>query len=201
MAQVPSLAYHWQKSGGWMPANGSRRALLGGRIPLLEEVLGVARGRLLVDIEVKVAGIEGQVIEAVRRMEMLHATLIMSFMAQVVSAVQTSAPEIPVGLLQEHGRLADALRVPILLPSVAAPSAELVEECRRYSIVVIPWTIRTGEEARMAVRLGTHGIIANDPRMTRRIVLGSVLGAAPPRPPARRVGRPCSLEAQHRRSD
>ncbi len=147
MAQVPSLDYYWQKSGGWMPANGSRRALLGGRILLLEEVLGVARGGLLVDIEVKVAGIEGQVIEAVRRMEMLHATLITSFMAQVVSAVQTSAPEIPVGLLQEHRRLADtlALRVPILLPSVAALSAELVEECRRYSIVVIPWTIRTDE--------------------------------------------------------
>ncbi|MDR7434466.1 MAG: glycerophosphodiester phosphodiesterase family protein [Armatimonadota bacterium] len=142
----------------------------GEKVPLLEEVLELARGHLLVDIELKTSGIEAQVVETVRKFRMAPSVLISSFSREAISAVKEIAPEIAVGLLSLHGDPSEALSlgVQVFLPSVGVLSKDCVESCHRQGISVVTWTILTEQDAREAIRLGVEGIIADDPVMARR---------------------------------
>ncbi len=143
----------------------------GERVPLLEEVLEVARGHLLVDIEVKVAGIEAEVVDMVKRFDMVNAVLLTSFFPQVLTAAQALAPEIPGGLLQLHGEVDEALRlrVPVLLPLLTSLSRAMIDTSRQHGMAVIPWTARTEGEIQQALHHAVHGIIVDDPLMVQRL--------------------------------
>lgn len=154
-----------------MPLAAIRRldAGRGERIPLLAEVLELARGRLLVDIELKITGIEAPVADLVHEARMEGDVLISSFHEAAVAEVRRVAPAIPAGLLQQWPALerAEALGAPVYLPNVRTLSEDLMAACRRAGRRVIPWTVRTNEEARAALRLRVDGIIADDPRLVR----------------------------------
>lgn len=139
----------------------------GERIPLLAEVLELARGRLLVDIELKITGIEAQVAALVREAGMAGDVLITSFHEDAVAAARRLAPQIAVGLLQPWPRpeRATALGAPVLLPAIGALTPSTASAARAAGLRVIPWTIRTAEEAAAALRCGVDGMIADDPRL------------------------------------
>ena len=141
----------------------------GERIPTLREVLSLARGRLLVDIELKVAGIESQVFEAVRGAGMHDSVLITSFLEDAVAASIAQGRGIAAGLLQERADMDRAfdLGVPVYLPSIRALSGEVMKTCGERGVRVISWTVRTEEDARRALEFGVHGIIADDPTLIR----------------------------------
>ncbi|MDR7553688.1 MAG: glycerophosphodiester phosphodiesterase family protein [Armatimonadota bacterium] len=144
----------------------------GQRIPTLAEVLDLARGRLLVDIELKITGVEPQVLALVREFGMERDVLITSFHEEAVAAVRRLASDVATGLLQQRpapGR-AVALGTPVYLPPIGALSDGLMAECRRLGLRVIPWTIRREEEAKTALRLGVAGMIADDPRLVRSVL-------------------------------
>lgn len=144
----------------------------GEKVPLLEEVLELARGRLLVDIELKAPGIEAQVVEMVRKQHMEPSVVVSSFSPSVIALVKEIAPEIAAGLLAVEGDLSEALSlgVQVYWPSVEALSNDLVQACHRHGISVITWTALREEDARKAIRLGVDGVIAGDPAMARRIL-------------------------------
>jgi glycerophosphoryl diester phosphodiesterase len=141
-------------------------------VPTLDEVLAMARGRLLVDIELKVAGVETMVLEALARAEMMDDALVTSFLEDALIRVQAAHPRPSVGLLQQWPDLerAAALGVEMYLPHVRALSAETVQFCRTHGLGVIPWTARSEEDARTALALGVDGLIADDPVMVRRVL-------------------------------
>lgn len=141
----------------------------GERIPLLAEVLALARGRLLVNIELKVTGIEAQAAALVREAGMEEDVLITSFHEEAVAASRRAAPAVAVGLLQQWPapERVEAVGAPVYLPNIRALSDELMTACRRAGRRVITWTVRTNEEAQAALRLRVDGIIADDPRLVR----------------------------------
>lgn len=142
------------------------------RVPLLEEVLEFARGRLLVDIELKVAGVETEVIRLIRRTGMDDSVLITSFLAHALEPCRSLVADIPIGLLHAGDALQEAQRVgaQVYLPSVEGLTPQLAAACRRAGLLVIPWTIRTEDQARAALQIGVDGIIANDPRLVRQVL-------------------------------
>jgi len=141
----------------------------GERIPTLAEVLHLARGRLLVDIELKVSGVEQQVLDLVRASGVERDVLITSFSEEAVSAARRLAPQVATGLLQQWPApaRAAALGTPVYLPDISVLSEDLMAACRQLGLRVIPWTIRREEEAKTAIRLGVAGMIADDPRLAR----------------------------------
>ena len=132
----------------------------GERIPLLSKVFEALGGRLLVDVEVKAAGVEAALLDLIKKMQMVDSVLISSFDAQVVAHVRDLAPEMPAGLLQSTA----------YLPEVTALTADVVASCRSHGLRVITWTVRTEEEARQALRVGVDGIIADDPTLIRKML-------------------------------
>lgn len=157
-----------------MPLAAIRRfdAGAGERIPTLAEVLDLAKGRLLVDIELKISGVEQVVLDQVRAAGMEREVLFTSFREDAVSAVRHLAPDAAVGLLQQWPALerVTELGVRAYLPNIGALSDDLMGACRRSGLRVIPWTIRREDEAARAVRLGVAGIIADDPRLARAVL-------------------------------
>ncbi len=153
---------------------GVRRApaFRGERVPTLAEVLALASGRLLVDVELKVNGIEAQVVELLARAEMTTQALVTSFLEDALAAVQAVGAGVAVGLLQQWpdvSRVAD-LGVGVYLPPVGALSAETVQVCRARRVRVIPWTVRSEDDARAVLRHAVHGLIADDPLLARRMI-------------------------------
>jgi len=144
----------------------------GERIPLLSQVFEVLGGRLLVDVEVKAAGVEAALLDLIRKTQMVDSVLISSFDGQVVAHVRDLAPEMPAGLLQSAADpyVAVSVRATAYLPEVTALTADVVASCRSHGLRVITWTVRTEEEARQALRLGVDGIIADDPTMIRKML-------------------------------
>jgi len=144
----------------------------GERIPLLSKVFEVLGGRLLVDVEVKAAGVEAALLDLIRKMQMVDSVLISSFDAQVVAHVRDLAPEMPAGLLQSAADpyAAVSVRATAYLPEVTALTADVVASCRSHGLRVITWTVRTEEEARQALRVGVDGIIADDPTLIRKML-------------------------------
>ena len=147
-------------------------AFRGERVPTLEEVLGVARDRLLVDIELKVTGIEAQVVEHLARVEMTAAALVTSFLEEAIVATRRAERGVAVGLLQQwpDASRVNELGADVYLPHVRVLSAEIVQFCRARGVRVIPWTVRSEDDARAALRHGVDGLIADDPLLARRMI-------------------------------
>lgn len=145
----------------------------GERIPQLSEVFDALAGRLLVDVEVKAAGIEAAVRDLITRAKMVESVLITSFDPGVVARIREVAPQIPVGLLHEAVVDPDAavsLGAAAYLPEVVTLTADVVASCRRLGLRVVTWTVQTEAQARAALRAGVDGIIADDPVLVRRVM-------------------------------
>jgi glycerophosphoryl diester phosphodiesterase len=153
---------------------GARRgqAFRGEPVPTLEEVLGIARGRLFVDIELKVPGVEAGVAEHLARAGMIADALVTSFLEDAVAAMRGLDQDVAVGLLQQWPDLSRAvdLGMHVYLPHVRSLSAELVAACRTHGLQIIPWTVRSEDEARIALQHGIRGLIADDPLLARRMI-------------------------------
>jgi len=119
-----------------------------------------------------VVGVETEAVTLVRKTEMTDATLFTSFLPAPLERCRSLAGEVPIGFLH-HGDAVDrarALGAQIYLPAIDALSSDLADACRRAGLRIIPWTVRTADQARVAVQAGVHGIIANDPVLVREVL-------------------------------
>ncbi|UFJ42710.1 glycerophosphodiester phosphodiesterase [Brevibacillus humidisoli] len=132
------------------------------RIPSLEEVLVVSRGKKRLNIELKQAanryrGLEEKVVSLIRRRGMQEQVVVTSFDHLSVQKVKQLAPELTVGPII-HG-------LPVLLRnqvaelgagivSLAYPylSAELAEEVVSWGVELIAWTIDHPDHMRMVAQ-------------------------------------------------
>lgn len=148
-------------------------------VPLFDEVLEAVRGRALIKIEIKndpvpAAGIERQVLDAVRRQQMEEEAFVMSFDHRVVLAVRGAAPRIATGVLYA-ARLVD----PVSAARAADADAlcvqwgyldqEVVTLARRAGLGIFTWTVDDEEMFRRCLDLGVDGVTSNDTRLIARM--------------------------------
>jgi len=140
------------------------------RIPTLREVLALAKGRLSVDVEVKAPGVEGEVVDALRELEMVESAVVTSFLPGVLATVKKLAPEVEVGLLveewdDEYFDLAEKVGASLLLPhySQLTRNPGLIEEIRRRGYHVVTWTVNDVDIARQLLEMGVKGVITDNP--------------------------------------
>ncbi|ABL78565.1 glycerophosphodiester phosphodiesterase [Thermofilum pendens] len=143
------------------------------RIPTLREVLSLAKGRLSVDIELKVVGAEAEVVDSLRELRMVDDALVTSFVPEALRRVKELAPEVSVGVLleewdDEYLEIAEKLGAEALLPYYEALSRDLVERIKKRGFKVITWTVDDPEVAERLYRLGIDGVITDDPCLLAR---------------------------------
>ena len=144
-------------------------------IPTLEEVLEFASGKLAVDVELKVVGIEEETVNLLRKYGLEDKALITSFLPTVLSEIKNIAPDVEVGVLLEEwddGYLDMARRIEAyaLLPPYTIVTRKLVDKIKGSGYALIVWTVNDLREAEKLLEMGVDGIITDDPCKLREVV-------------------------------
>ncbi len=147
----------------------------GQHIPSLEEVLQFARDRLGVNIELKMADLEAEVLRCVSSHEMLKSVMISSFMhsslqivrsldSSVMTAVLYSEPmENPVEYAHDLG--ADAIN-----PLFFTIEPETVKAAHEIGLSVYPWTVNDPDMMTDLINIGVDGIITDYPDIAVHVI-------------------------------
>jgi glycerophosphoryl diester phosphodiesterase len=146
------------------------------RVPKLEEVLAVCRGKARVDIELKYYGhnerLEERVAEIVERMGMEDDIVLMSLVGDIVTSMKVLRPGWTVGLLTATavGDLttgdADFLAVHV---GIATPG--FIRRAQSVGKPVYVWTVNDQINMARMISRGADGIITDHPALARSVIL------------------------------
>jgi glycerophosphoryl diester phosphodiesterase len=167
------------------------RLASGATIPTLGEAFEACGPSLLVNVELKAAGVARAelsrlvtvVAAVVADLRMHDRVLVSSFNPRALDLWRRCVPAVPYGLLFEKDAplwLRRAWALPWLRPASAHPervlcTAAAVRRWHASGYAVHAWTVDDAAEARRLRDLGVEGLITNDPAATRR-----ALQASPP---------------------
>ena len=149
----------------------------GERIPSLDDVLAIAKGKVGVAIEIKnlplpYQGIEEAVVGAVRNAGMVNEVVVISFDHRSVKRVADLEPEILTGVL-EASRPVDVLRVmddaeaDVFCPHWAAIEPETAAELHDAGKLIGVWTVDDPFSLAWSKALPANAIYTNKPREIR----------------------------------
>ena len=148
----------------------------GERIPTLEEILELAKGKILLNVEVKAfdfatASLGADVVKVVRQFGMTDQVVISSFNPLALRQARKTAPEIEGGLLLapdlpawmrarlvQRYSLANALH-----PEHVMVDATYVAQAQRFGFPVRPWTVNEEDDMRRMIALRVDAIITDLP--------------------------------------
>ncbi|MGH7778713.1 MAG: glycerophosphodiester phosphodiesterase [Candidatus Binataceae bacterium] len=149
----------------------------GERIPTLDEVFAATAGRCGLNVELKIAGLERQVAEIMRKWKATGISMVSSFDWGALDAMRTLAPEIRAGVLAEKKpeRMLEAaarMHAFAVNPRFNLAARELCAAAHERGFKVLVWTVDKPEAMRQLIEAGADGIMTNYPDRMR-----SVLGA------------------------
>ncbi len=158
-------------AGAWFDA-----AFAGERVPTLEEVLEAFADRLLLNLELKSAGLRDDALERavaalIERHEMSERVLVSCFNPLALRRIKQLDPHLPVGLLSA-AETSFALRrrwsasiAPheARHPEHTIVDADYIAWARQHGYRVVTWTVDEPDEMRRLIDLGVDGIITNRP--------------------------------------
>ena len=147
----------------------------GERVPLLEEVVDLARGRVGLAIELKLLpvrypGIDALVVDLLRRQGMVDQTSVISFQHGAVKRVKQLEPRIQTGVLEavRRRRPLTVLRragADVYSPHYRLMTPELVESVHGAGGVVAVWTVDDEPAVEWCRRCGPDSVFTNAPEL------------------------------------
>lgn len=166
MAQLRQLDAGRHKGAAWA----------GESIPALSDVCALARGRLLVNVEVK-GGLATVPVLArcLGDEEMGESVVVSSFDPQVVAAVSALHPAVLTGLLLDRPvddpvEAVRAVGASLLHLEHTRITAPLVARLHDAGMGVVAWTVNAPNEMRRLAALGVEVILSDDPRLLRETI-------------------------------
>lgn len=141
---------------------------LGERIPTLQEVAELIRGKAQLVVEIKVPEIEKKVLQVIKENELDRKVLITSFYHPILKRVKELDPNIRTGVIVasrpiKPARLALDANSNALFPKYIYVDLQMVEEAHRHDLAVYPWTIDALNEIKPLIKMGVDGIVTNKP--------------------------------------
>lgn len=147
------------------------------RVPLLEEVLESIESRTEVHIEIKAGsrrypGIEGRVVDMIRRKRLERRCLISSFDHKALYEVRALAPELRIGLLMglTPFRLClkriKELKAESLNLSMRRVTPRRIRMAKDLGLRVLVYTVNTEKDFARMKKLGIDGVFSNHPDLS-----------------------------------
>lgn len=148
----------------------------GTRIPTLDEALETAKGRLLVNIELKTievsqSGLGADVVAAVRRHGMTDSVVVSSFNPFALRRAKTAGPEIEHALLlasdlpgwTRWGLTLRHSRATSLHPGMSMVTSSYMAKAQRRGLPVRVWTVNDEADMIRLASLGVDALITDVP--------------------------------------
>jgi glycerophosphoryl diester phosphodiesterase len=164
----------------------------GERVPTVEQVLELARGRVRVNLDLKELEVAEPAVRLVREAGMLDSVSFISFLPEVWDVLERIAPESPaIYLVDSAASLASIamgeggshhVRSGVGMPS-GLVSVEVVDRLHRHGWGVYAWTVDDEAEMRRLIAAGVNGIVTNRPAALAAVIRQSLAarsGAATP---------------------
>jgi glycerophosphoryl diester phosphodiesterase len=156
----------WRASGAGKPGlevAGASVAELDGIAQLGEVIDRFARGAYL-DIELKITGLENDVVEAVKKYQP-ERFVVSSFKPGALMRVRHVAPEMPLGLICDTGAqqaIWETLPVSAVIPHYKLVTRELVLALHAAHKQVLVWTVNEEAKMRELAEWGVDGLISDE---------------------------------------
>jgi glycerophosphoryl diester phosphodiesterase len=150
------------------------RAFAGERVPALAEAIELARGRIKLNIELKLFGPDPELARAVARLvrgtDFESECLVTSFDYDSLTEVKRHNPRLRTGLIVAHV-LGDVnrLEVDALSVWVESLSDEMLSGAHRAGREVHVWTVNDPREMTRQMKRGVDNIITSDPDLALRV--------------------------------
>ncbi len=140
----------------------------GERIPLLEDVLKYASGKIQVNIELKVIGVEKKVLDMVERSGMLQDIMISSFFHGTLVAIRELSDMTKTAVLvdkpkDELVRYTMDLKANAINPDHRLVTPALVQEIHGAGLKVFPWTVNDPKIMKDLFSVDVDGLITDYP--------------------------------------
>jgi len=155
--------------------SGRGRTLSGERVPTLDEVFALTRGRCALNIELKGENIEAAVCRIVIDNGELENSLISSFDWSALGRVRKIEPKMRIGVLADRGAnkmlaAASELQAVAVHPRHNLVDARLCAEARRRGLQNYVWTVDDVRTMWSMLDLGVDGIMTNYPERLRALI-------------------------------
>lgn len=138
------------------------------KIPSLKEVLDYCRGKMKVNIELKVTDIEEKVLNLVEERNMLSEIIVSSFFHGTLINIKELNDNVSTAVLVSS--LRDGIfqyirdhRANALNPDFKLVTTELVTACHQNGIHIFPWTVNDSSVMYTLFGLDVDGIITDHP--------------------------------------
>jgi glycerophosphoryl diester phosphodiesterase len=140
----------------------------GNKIPTLQEALRFMDRKVeKILLEVKEAGYENKVLEAIKKENLEDRVIVVSFLVDALVTVRNLDKKIETGLIYTKFRspvdAALKLQARYLMPLYRFVHTKDVEKAHKNNLKMIVWTINTKEEARKYLAKGVDGIATDRP--------------------------------------
>jgi glycerophosphoryl diester phosphodiesterase len=138
----------------------------------LEQVLQRYQARAFLDIEIKVAGLETAVRNALRAHPPQRGYVVSSFLPEALLALRALAPDLPLGLICETpSELATWEQIPVqfVIPHDALIDIDLCTALHAAGKKIFVWTVNQREQMVHFKDLGVEGIISDDTEMLAQL--------------------------------
>jgi glycerophosphoryl diester phosphodiesterase len=147
----------------------------GEKIPTLQEILSLTKGKIKLNCEIKVRGLEEKIIQILDEEDMIGNTLISSFKHDILLRIQKIDPRIKLASLEptRTGWIKSWVSRRKLLnfaiknqfyainPFYKLVNRKFVKNAHENNIRIFPWTVNSDSTIRKIIELGVDGIITN----------------------------------------
>jgi len=140
-------------------------------LPTLEDVLREFAHRAFLDIELKVAGLETELLAGLREYPPKNGYVVSAFLPDALRAVHDLDPAIPLGLLCEDAAQLRGWRETAakwVIPHFKLIDGELVELVHAAGKRIMVWTVNRAEHMREFAAWGVDAIISDETELLVR---------------------------------
>jgi glycerophosphoryl diester phosphodiesterase len=139
------------------------------KLPLLSEVLEHFSQQAFLDIELKVAGVESELLSTLGALPPQKGYVVSSFLPEALRAIHALDPGIPLGFLYERQeQVAPDVPLSWLIPSFNVVTRDLVESVHASGTKLMTWTVNGTEDMRRFAGWGIDAIISDDTELLVR---------------------------------
>lgn len=136
------------------------------RLPSLEEVIEQFSRRAFLDIELKVTGLERQLLPALRANPPQKGYIVSSFLPEALCAVHALDAGVPLGFLYEgREHVVPELPFAALIPHFDLVTRDLIECVHGSGKKIMTWTVNRADDMRRFASWGVDAIISDDTQL------------------------------------
>ena len=140
----------------------------GERIPTLQEVIDLVKGRVGLVIELKEPKVTDKVAEGLAENNFVDPTVVTSFIHSAVKRIKELNPQLKTGVTFRSApvrpsQLALDANANALFPHYMYVTTRMIEDAHSNRLAVDVWTVDAREEIEHYVRMGIDGVVTNKP--------------------------------------